>query len=562
MFSFGLRNLRFRKLTFLFYGLVSMFSAPSRLIQQDSSFIFFLACLSIGALITLITFPMLWVICELNQRYKLGQRNILYPLGLVLAVGAIRGAVLQQVIAGFGLADNLQPILAILSSTIFTLIYFTLISSFMESVLQRRDKFNKAFAEASLLLVNPTATTGEKIDPREIYLSTLKGIKETISPFEIDREAIQPAALLAASRAIQSQINEVLRPLSHRLWVNGMGQVKHRNILGILRDSIENLEFRIRDILAYQLFVGGYGISLVIGFESAVYVSAIGAATSFILIKTYRILYNQKGIGSFELGLYFLISVGLLPVFVPLVIRNSLNESASAIAGLMISPTLPGLILFISAYKLVIRDRDIAIGAASSVGWRIAKFQRNDDLVENGVELAEYFHNSLQSELFGIAKRLETMSKTGISEAKKELAHSLESALSRNYQDISASEWDGVMRIANLVTSWQGIAAIDISGLDNLVEHSSLAHRASQVIEEMITNTIRYGEADQISVELKVEAMNLQILLTHNGRGKISKKSGLGSLILSQHSNSGLEIKSEEGKTYLHISIHKRSEYT
>ena len=562
MLSFGLRNLRFRKLTFLFYGLVSMFSAPSRLIQQDSSLIFFLACLSIGALITLITFPMLWVICELNQRYKLGQHNILYPLGLVLAVGAIRGAVLQQVIAEFGLADNLQPILAIFSSTIFTFIYFTLISSFMESVLQRRDNFNRVFTEASLLLVNPSSTTWEKIDPREIYLSTLKGIKETISPFEIDREAVHPAALLAASQAIQSQINEVLRPLSHRLWVNGMGQVKHRNILGILRDSIENLEFRIRDILAYQLFVGGYGISLVIGFESAVYVSAIGATTSFILMKTYRILYNQKGLGSFELGLYFLISVGLLPVFVPLVIRNSLNESASAIAGLMISPTLPGLILLISAYKLVIRDRDFAIGAASSVSWRIASSRSDDDLVEKSVDLAQYFHNSLQSELFGIAKRLEAMSKTGISEIRKELAHSLESALSRNYQDISSREWDGVMRIANLVTSWQGIAAIDISGLDNLVEHSSLADRASQVIEEMITNTIRYGEADQISVELKVEAMNLQILLTHNGRGKISKKSGLGSLILSQHSNSGLEIKSEEGKTYLRISIPKRSEYT
>ena len=555
MFSFGLRNLRFRKLAFLFYGLVSMFSAPSRLIQQDSSFIFFLACLSIGALITLITFPMLWVICELNQRYKLGQRNILYPLGLVLAVGAIRGAVLQQIIAGFGLADNLQPILAIFSSTIFTFIYFTLISSFIESVLQRRDDFNIVFAEASLLLVNPDVTTGEEIDPREIYLSTLKGIKETVSPFEINREAVQPADLLAASQAIQSQINEVLRPLSHRLWVNGMGQVKHRNILGILRDSIENLEFRIRDILAYQLFVGGYGISLVIGFESAVYVSTIGAATSFILMKAYRILYNRKGKGSFELGLYFLISVGLLPVFVPLAFRNPLNETASAIAGLMISPTLPGLILLVSAYKLVIRDRDIAIGAASSVGWRIASLRRNEDLAESGVELAEYFHNSLQSELFGIAKRLETMSKTGVSEARKELAKSLDGALSRNYQDISARELDGVMRIENLVTSWQGITEIDISGLENLVENSSMAYRASQILEEMITNSIRYGEADQITVELNLDAKSLQIVLTHNGRGEFSKKSGLGSLILAKHSDSGLRIESDGGKTHLRISL-------
>jgi signal transduction histidine kinase len=82
-----------------------------------------------------------------------------------------------------------------------------------------------------------------------------------------------------------------------------------------------------------------------------------------------------------------------------------------------------------------------------------------------------------------------------------------------------------------------------------------MAYRASQILEEMITNTIRYGEADQITVELNLDAKSLQIVLTHNGRGEFSKKSGLGSLILAKHSDSGLRIESDGGKTHLRISL-------
>ena len=173
----------------------------------------------------------------------------------------------------------------------------------------------------------------------------------------------------------------------------------------------------------------------------------------------------------------------------------------------------------------------------------------------DGIELAEYFHNSLQSELFGIAKRLETVSIQSQSGERKEIIKSLESALNRNYQEISARDMDGVMRIKNIVTSWQGIAEIEISGLQYLEPNSNLAYRASQVLEEMITNTIRYGEANVISVELQEVLANLEILLTHNGRGEISKKSGLGSLFLAHHSVSGLAIESQEGKTSLRISL-------
>lgn len=555
MFKFGLQNLKFRKITFFYYGLVSIFSVPSRLIQDDSSFAFLLLCLSVGALISVITLPMLWLVCFLTEKYGLGMRSILYPLGLIAVVGAVRGEILQQLIRAFGLKDNLSPLFAILSSVIFTTIYFLTISSFMEMVLFRRDKFNQIFSEASLLLANPSSVINDKMDPRRMYLETLDGIKNSMSAIGLGKDKVEPAALLEASKVIQSQINDVLRPLSHRLWVNALGQVKHRHMLGILRDAIENLDFSSKYILAYQFFVGGYGIALVIGFESSLYVTTIGVTTSLILIQIYQFLQSRVKANRFLLGTAFLALVGLLPVFIPITIRNPLNETASAVAGLLISPTIPGLILLVSAYRLVIRDRDFAIGAATSVGFRVASLSTKDQSSKDGVELAEYLHNSLQSELFGISKRLEAASFSSSGAGTEKVLQSLESALNRDYQDISTNEMGGVMRIQKLIASWQGIADIEVMGLNYLESDPSLAQRTSQVVEEMITNTIRYGLADSIQVELVKGLTHLQIELTHNGKGEILKKSGLGSLLLAQQSADGIDINSESGKTYLRISL-------
>jgi hypothetical protein len=161
----------------------------------------------------------------------------------------------------------------------------------------------------------------------------------------------------------------------------------------------------------------------------------------------------------------------------------------------------------------------------------------------------------LQSELFGISKRLEAASRDTSGAGTAAVMQSLETVLDRDYQDISTSELGGVMRIQKLIASWQGIADIEVAGLNYLEEDSSLAQRTSQVLEEMITNTIRYGLADNIQVGLVKGLTHLQIELTHNGKGEISKKLGLGSLLLAQQSADGIDISSESGKTYLRISL-------
>jgi hypothetical protein len=509
----------------------------------------------IGLVITLITLPLLWVVCYLNQRYQLGTRNYLYPLGLIVAVGALRGEVVQLVIGGFGLKDNLTTIYAIFSSMIFTTIYFLVIASFMEKLFQRKEEFHRLFNEASLLLINPILSKGEKLDLKYLYDSTVAGIKEHISSLNLKESSTDASSLRIVSREIQSQINDVLRPLSHRLWVNGLGQVKHRNLFGILRDSIKNLDFEVRNIFAYQFFVGGYGISLVLGVKSSLYVTTIGVITSLALIYAFFFIRKKISNFKFELGMIFLILMALLPVFMPIAIRNPLNESANALAGLLISPTLPFLILLISSYRLLARDRDFAIGAASTVRNKIASITMKSSNAGKEIHLAEYFHNSLQSELYGISKRLEMISNSPSQQDGAYLIQSLEDALARNYEEISAPKVDGIFRINRLVDSWKGIAEITSSGLDLIDKNPALSNRASQFIEEMITNSIRYGDADEIHFELTSDTQLLKIVLTHNGKKEFVKKSGLGTLLMKHYSEAGMGVEPEVDKNRLRISI-------
>jgi hypothetical protein len=90
----------------------------------------------------------------------------------------------------------------------------------------------------------------------------------------------------------------------------------------------------------------------------------------------------------------------------------------------------------------------------------------------------------LQSELFGISKRLEAASRGTPGADSIAALQSLETALNRDYQDISTKELGGVMRIQKLISSWQGIAEINVIGLNILEEGSILCQRTAQILEE------------------------------------------------------------------------------
>lgn len=555
MLRFGLINLKFRRSTMFLYAIVSIFSLPSRLLDGSSNATFILFTLGIGVVVTALVLPLLYVACNIISRFRLGEKSIAYPLLAIAAIGAIRGLILQGVLVVLDLEDGLSTVSGLLSSTIFTLIYFVGISSFMEILIQKKESFNQIFNQsAGLLTQSSSGLIGYSSE--QTYINTVTAVKASVNENINGKTESGLIDAKSAGLEIQRQINEVLRPLSHRLWVNSLGQIKHTNMISIIKDAISDIEFSPKVLLIYQVTVGGFGIALVLGVQTSIQISILAALTSAVIIFSFYRLKPRVTKYPLALGIAFLFSIGLLPVLIPIAIRSEIFTSPYLFLGLTISPTLPGFIVLASTYKLVSRDRDLAISAATSVGWQIASsaYLTKSDTA-NTEELAEYFHNSLQSELFGIAKKLEHLDVKEGQEETKSLLKSLDAALDRGYKDTMPKESDGVARIKGLIESWKGICLVSVTGIETLDPNSDLAYKVSKLMSEMITNSIRYGKATAIEFSLTRQDGMFEILLTHDGEPPVSNSAGLGTLLITRHAREGVITQVDDGKTYYKISL-------
>jgi two-component sensor histidine kinase len=425
----------------------------------------------------------------------------------------------------------------------------------MEILIQKKESFNQIFNQsAGLLTQSSSGLIGYSSE--QTYINTVTAVKASVNEYLNGKTESGLIDAKSAGLEIQRQINEVLRPLSHRLWVNSLGQIKHTNMISIIKDAISDIEFSPKVLLIYQVTVGGFGIALVLGVQTSIQISILAALTSAVVIFSFYRLKPRVTKHPLALGIAFLFSIGLLPVLIPIAIRSEIFTSPYLFLGLTISPTLPGFIVLASTYKLVSRDRDLAISAATSVGWQIASsaYLTKSDTAKTE-ELAEYFHNSLQSELLRIAKKLEHLNVNEEQEETKSLLKSLSVALDRGFNDAMPKESDGVARITSLIESWKGICLVSVTGIETLNPNTDLAYKVSKLMGEMITNSIRYGKATEIEFSLTRQNDMFEILLTHNGEPPVGNASGLGTLLITRHAREGVITQVENGKTSYKISL-------
>jgi two-component sensor histidine kinase len=183
-----------------------------------------------------------------------------------------------------------------------------------------------------------------------------------------------------------------------------------------------------------------------------------------------------------------------------------------------------------AVYGLITRDKDFALSAARSIRLSESNNFGIDSHSIESRELSEYLHNTLQSELLRISKHLE------LSNDSQETARHIEQvnrALSRSRSEVAVFRTQGIERLTSICKSWEGIADISLE-IDQIegIDPSKLASAAS-IVEEMISNSIRYAEASVIFIQFQGRIPFIEISLTHNGSKVVTQGEGLGSLSLS-----------------------------
>lgn len=552
-FNLFLSLIRFKWTSFGLYAIASVMSVSLRLKGLTLREEFFAASIGMGMLITGATALLLilgfWAIRPIRVRWHW----VVIPM--LLLVGGVRGAILYLEIDGFGYQNRISLWASILSSTFYTAIYYSGASLFIELKNRRKNQFQAEFQRATLLRLG-SEEFSTSTDLQGEYQKSMDEIKTAIKlhlPVH-ESQLLDSDQATKVAAEIREQVQMVIRPLSHRLWIGSMGEIKTSSGRRVLSDTLQEFDFSTRFILLYQFSVGLFGIGISIGFVDGMLKTIPAIIGTYLCIRLLGLLRNLNFIQWQLRTAIFLLALTLVPITFSELFSGFINREVNWLAAFIIAPTLPVVVVITSLITLVARDRKFAIAAVQSVAVKQmnAGSDFSDEISE--LELSGYLHNNLQSELLRIASQLDLTSDSPGQESSKQLIGDLHQALGRSMTDVQSLQSSGLDRIKALPKAWEGIAEIKLE-LNLQVPCATEKERAlCGFLEETITNSIRYGGASKLTISVQTGQVT-KVSVAHNGDGSIHVGTGLGAIWLAQIAVGAPKINKKRGVTTIEFSL-------
>jgi len=163
-------------------------------------------------------------------------------------------------------------------------------------------------------------------------------------------------------------------------------------------------------------------------------------------------------------------------------------------------------------------------------------------------EISKHLHGFLITKIHTSTTLLDNYAQKGDYESyRRELKQLLQeftfdglrSSLNR---DVISSDY-----FAELPQSWEGLIEVSLKTPENLNPIIKKAQRIelAHVVEELISNAYRHGEAQLITIKMRwKDELNLEIVATDNGKGTVVPiKKGLGSKIFDSASDGNWSIR-------------------
>jgi two-component sensor histidine kinase len=179
-------------------------------------------------------------------------------------------------------------------------------------------------------------------------------------------------------------------------------------------------------------------------------------------------------------------------------------------------------------------------------------------LASNGLskrDLSGYLHNSLQSELLRISKQLEVDVDTNQTSSRREHLTELSETLNRSSSEVSTIRARGIDDLQRICNAWSGLAEINLVIGQSLKPEEQHCIWVIECVQELITNSIRHGDAKNIEIRLDAHGDSVAIELSHDGKGKIVNSTGLGLRYMSSHAQVVPEITRKKGQTSIKLII-------
>jgi two-component sensor histidine kinase len=251
---------------------------------------------------------------------------------------------------------------------------------------------------------------------------------------------------------------------------------------------------------------------------------------------------------------------GLLPLAIDLLRQAILQDSRSQFPILISALALP-LTYFISmeAFQVlrpsalrIIRSEELK--ASPALQTDITKRVSREFSESVSHQWAVYIHGKILTRLSATSLKLESASDSGDSQIFDENVDSLIALLGTPDLEFEESAKDLEAEVASRLNPWVGLLDInlfidsDLKGIRN-----SRVRDLGEVIEELISNSIRHGKAKKIELKLlSLSGNDLEIIATDDAKvapGGFRERSGLGTRIFNLASDGRWSISRQGTST-------------
>ena len=467
--------------------------------------------------------------------------SVAYILFALFTSGALRGIAIGQAAPIFDLADPIAPAVRAINSGITVVIWMGIIGLMLEAQSSYVREYQDLYQRFLML------KSGRLPDGRALNSGRLSEIAEQVAQMtspvrtklaKLSEGSFTDAQVREAVADLQQVVKEQIRPLSHRLWFDRTSHLLKFRISNLLLDAFKTDETPILFFTALTTFSIFVGTTVSMGIDIGAVISIIFGIAIYMLFTLEKLLLKIEMIKSRFIHPIFLILVATVPLLLTHVYFN-LSEiaywSLYSNVGVAGSVFLTAIFTTMLSQSLIDRAKIIDILTTQITSGYVEEHLQAIARMTEDSEIASYLHSSLQSELTAVALKLDQAAKSGNRDEVKSIIQYAQIVIERDLTvSFHAGEHSPLERINALLDAWRGIADIKIDLQKIELCETQVLTDISQVIEEAVSDAVRFGNANLISISGDASPDHYYFKVTDNGKSKPQGGSGLGTILLDE----------------------------
>jgi signal transduction histidine kinase len=493
------------------------------------------------------------LVMQFNSISSNGKREFI----ALIAIGAIRGFAILDI----GLLLNLPQVkpylLRPLNSAVTVPLSFLVLRHLIGSRREFKELFQALYVENIKVRLDHFTSEKAKIKESEIDQIEAK-VLATLDPLRREIERVSGIQLSSSDlrkevMIIQSFIEERLRPLSHDLWRAQKPEPPRLRYF----ESLYRLFFLTKSQFGYAI-IPTFVFSVVAGSTIETFAFAwrhalIHLIVQVIVFLAFEFIYERSKYLQKYMNLTAVLMCISIPLFFDLLLMSNYQTTPSNLGAEIVS--IGWFLLLSLAFTVAKSQSDYRIELISILQKNL---ERDSILVEDSQiaeQYAKYIHGDIQSTLSAAQMQLQTASDSGDLSLGKATIEKLASVLRRNHHDyVIGDAISPFAKFQQIIDAWDGIATISVDIEEGNFPDPSLL-KVSQILEELVSNSIRHGKATEIYVSVRnVSDGNINVSFFDNGAPMKEGRAGLGSALLRQLA---LEFKSDRknGTNIIEITL-------